>query len=1074
MRLVNVTRGNTTPQGKGKVFIAISESDKERWLEKIKNDILDQSNVAVYYFEKEADEEAVDEDEIKELIASMNFVVFPITHNFVESEYEISRDIILPFVKGRIAYSPIMLDENLLDEYNKIKEFENIQFLDPYEYYKKGDNEIAYEYKLRSRLNEIFGDDLDRENIDKAFRAQVFLSYRKIDRVEAQRLMELLHNDPECEDIAIWYDEFLVPGEDFNDSIKSAMEDSDIIALNVTGNLLEEPNYVMAEEYPSAFKQGKPILPVEMADTDKNRLKEKYEGIENNFISLDSHENVAPELRRLLEKIKGELKEKKEYSLEASEKGYYLGLAYLIGYKTEQNADRGKSYLEQSANSGLVKAMKRLANAYKNGDLGAVDTDKYLDWFNSAVKTEAENAKASMSMEDFYSFRSDVLSILDEYSNLNSDEGIQACGNLIKDVCEAFSSKYEEPIEKYTDIMSLRLEASYRAKNIDECYDLLDRYSDWAKAKDEISAFKGELNLRAEAAERMRHYEFMQSTQHCMESIEESEAESEDKGELFNFYLKMVKGLETQSAGWVGMNVHVSRSLFENRCYWWPYAQKGVELAEKILAEKPDDAGWSMNLADILYEKGWAMFLVIAPCIPDQVDDDVDTEMHSCLERAIAIYREKLSLIPDRGVRKKKIDNIIRVGAALNRMANDRDSIKGFNCFEYAVELAEAMHKEFKDRESLLYLKNVLLSASTAAHATIEITGKAIRVAGEIYDMDKSLAAEKDMADAYYSDAVTPFSNKEALLKYHLEDEDDFREKEEGYNSFKESRELYNDIYSKYDKMSISFKRRVFDMLIKSYYSSLRCAPSKDEKMQLIEEEFALLERENDKKESVIAWDWYDKYVYRYRLSIREIYEEHGGQKSLEIIEKRSDVLKKKWIDGLEEEAKGYLKGERNVPSWLRESMEKLELFRRQDAFHLLLFAELEKGCKAKNCSVIGQLTVWYEENNLNRLKGVLDGFRRLYSLEGYGDLDCFIAINEKALAAKVGNTLWQAELLREKGDKKGAIEWYKKRIEEINGLKEPSDPLSDVIRTKAIRHAKKAIKEYEDIIKELEESSNE
>ena len=48
------------------------------------------------------------------------------------------------------------------------------------------------------------------EGTRHAFDAYIFLSYRKKDRRYANELMRLIHNNPECRDIAIWFDEFFL------------------------------------------------------------------------------------------------------------------------------------------------------------------------------------------------------------------------------------------------------------------------------------------------------------------------------------------------------------------------------------------------------------------------------------------------------------------------------------------------------------------------------------------------------------------------------------------------------------------------------------------------------------------------------------------------------------------------------------------------------------------------------------------------------------------------------------------------------------------------------------------------
>ena len=78
---------------------------------------------------------------------------------------------------------------------------------------------------------------------------------------KTQELMRLIHKDDFCRDVAIWYDEFLTPGESFNDVIADAMKKSDLFALTVTPDLVNEKNYVMTEEYPKARENGKKVLP---------------------------------------------------------------------------------------------------------------------------------------------------------------------------------------------------------------------------------------------------------------------------------------------------------------------------------------------------------------------------------------------------------------------------------------------------------------------------------------------------------------------------------------------------------------------------------------------------------------------------------------------------------------------------------------------------------------------------------------------------------------------------------------------------------------------------------------------
>ena len=66
----------------------------------------------------------------------------------------------------------------------------------------------------------------DWKKVRAAFDAYIFLSYRKKDRRYANELMKLIHSHPQCRDIAIWYDEFLTPGENFRVNIEKILKTS--------------------------------------------------------------------------------------------------------------------------------------------------------------------------------------------------------------------------------------------------------------------------------------------------------------------------------------------------------------------------------------------------------------------------------------------------------------------------------------------------------------------------------------------------------------------------------------------------------------------------------------------------------------------------------------------------------------------------------------------------------------------------------------------------------------------------------------------------------------------------------
>ncbi len=159
-------------------------------------------------------------------------------------------------------------------EFNRI--CGDLQCLDPT---ARDETAISYEDKLTHYLNSVLIGDETAQKVRDAFDAYIFLSYRKKDRRFAQELMRLIHKNDFCRNLAIWYDEFLVSGESFNQAIQDALTKRKLFALVVTPNLLEQGNYVMQHEYPDASSAGKKILPAELQPTDRATLKRRFPAI---------------------------------------------------------------------------------------------------------------------------------------------------------------------------------------------------------------------------------------------------------------------------------------------------------------------------------------------------------------------------------------------------------------------------------------------------------------------------------------------------------------------------------------------------------------------------------------------------------------------------------------------------------------------------------------------------------------------------------------------------------------------------------------------------------------------------
>lgn len=379
------TRGNSTPQGKPNVYFCCHINDFDRCFEEISNEILAKQNCAIWYTDKSVDH---DEEFLFDL-KQMQLFVMPITTNLLCSPNE-ALDVEFKFaIENHIPVLPLMQDKGLNELFNK--KCGELQFLDKHNTDITG---ISYDEKLEKYLSSVLiGDEL-AEKIRDAFDAYVFLSYRKKDRKYAQELMQLIHKNDFCRDIAIWYDEFLTPGENFNVSIKDALQKSELFVLTVTPNLVNEINYIMTTEYPMARQGGKTILPAELVPTDRQKLYEQYEDIP---APTDAH-NEAELSETLLESIKKIAVKENDAS---PEHNFLIGLAYLDGIDVETDCKRATSLIISAAESGLLDAMQKLVTMYEKGKGVAKDYRQALKWQRRVVDNLYRNFKEKATAESF-------------------------------------------------------------------------------------------------------------------------------------------------------------------------------------------------------------------------------------------------------------------------------------------------------------------------------------------------------------------------------------------------------------------------------------------------------------------------------------------------------------------------------------------------------------------------------------------------------------------------------------------------------------------------------------------------
>lgn len=366
MRLQYRTRGDSSPQGKQHVYYTGYPADVERCLDQIAEDILSRQNCAIYY---DAEPEAAwVEEELRHEIEQMQLMVIPVTGQFLYRSNR-AREVELPLaLELHVPVLPIMLEPGIGADFNE--RCGDLQFMDRY-----ADDPTAMPYaeRLDQFLQNILVGDTSMEKVRAAFTAYAFLSYRKKDRRYAQEMMRLIHKNDFCRDLAIWYDEFLTPGENYNNAIEASLRKCNVFVMVITPNILEPDNYVMLREYPAAQGLDKPIMPLVAIQTSQEALADRYKGLPP---CTDVHDEaaLAAFLRDCLQETM------QEGCGSTAEHEYYIGLAYLNGIDVEVDRERGLACIRHAAEHGLPEAMGQLADMYYRGNGVIRDYEEAMQW----------------------------------------------------------------------------------------------------------------------------------------------------------------------------------------------------------------------------------------------------------------------------------------------------------------------------------------------------------------------------------------------------------------------------------------------------------------------------------------------------------------------------------------------------------------------------------------------------------------------------------------------------------------------------------------------------------------------
>ncbi|MBQ9975914.1 MAG: tetratricopeptide repeat protein [Clostridia bacterium] len=418
-----IYKSNGKPEKKPRIYFTSHPEDFSRHFGRLSEDVY-KSHDAVFYYTENMTEPLTEENKTLD-IGRCNLVIVPVTLKLLTEENRaLFEDI--PYAKSQnIPVLPVMMESGLGVLYKKA--FGESQYLDPY---STDSTAISYKEKLRRYLDSVLiGREL-ADRVRKAFDAYVFLSYRKIDRAYANTLMRLIHSNPECRDIAIWFDEFLTPGESFQENIENMLTDCDLFTVLVTPRILEKvqndegqtvDNYVVSTELPLAREKGRDILAVEMEKTDKGAL---------HSIEIDSTVTVDGDFKEAFISSLSEIALAQNDS--DPEHNFLIGLAYLEGIDVETDREKAVELITSAAENGLPEAMEKLCGMYENGVGVSLDYNESLRWakalyghhLEKSGQKSTDTIKAAQSLVAAYHYagkHEEALGLIEEYYPIHEE-----------------------------------------------------------------------------------------------------------------------------------------------------------------------------------------------------------------------------------------------------------------------------------------------------------------------------------------------------------------------------------------------------------------------------------------------------------------------------------------------------------------------------------------------------------------------------------------------------------------------------------------------------------------------------
>ncbi|MDO4623024.1 MAG: TIR domain-containing protein [Eubacteriales bacterium] len=296
--------------------------------------------------------------DLERQLSEMRFAVVPVTRNFLY-DLSVGGRNSLPcyqafFFAKEHGYPivPVLMEKNLEKEFNQL--CGAIQCFDP-------EGDTALWRNFLSNLQKVSLTSDQKMELTAGIRGRIFLSYRKKDHKQLERMKAFLNTHFLPRGVVAWCDDYLDLGESYNANIAEKLYAADLVLLLVTPSIYEPAadgsvNYVMAREYPEAVRRNIPVIPVLMDEgTELNRFACAFPGIDKIW-DFSSEQSL---FRQIMQYLPQGVQE----PLDADEM-WKIGRMLLMGEDVDQDVEHGLDYMMQAAKAGSEDAIMQVIDMY--------------------------------------------------------------------------------------------------------------------------------------------------------------------------------------------------------------------------------------------------------------------------------------------------------------------------------------------------------------------------------------------------------------------------------------------------------------------------------------------------------------------------------------------------------------------------------------------------------------------------------------------------------------------------------------------------------------------------------------